>query len=55
MLAALGWLVGALVVAGLLVWGSLRGAMKSARLQREGAARREDEAPPPAPADRPDD
>lgn len=45
-LVALAWLVGALAIAGLLVWGSLRGAMKAARTQREGVRR--DQAEPDA-------
>ena len=47
-LVALAWLVGALAIAGLLVWGSLRGAMKAARTQREGARRRRDGPDPDA-------
>ena len=39
-LSALGWLLGALILVALLVWGSLRGAIKAARLRREG--RRDD-------------
>ena len=35
-LVALGWLVGALALVALLVWGSLRGAIRAARLRREG-------------------
>lgn len=44
-LVALAWLVGALAVAGLLVWGSLRGAVRAARLQREGARNPERDGP----------
>ena len=34
--AALGWLLGALALVALLVWGSLRGAIRAARIRREG-------------------
>lgn len=42
-LIALAWLVGALALAGLLVWASLRGAIKSARLQRKAQRDRTDD------------
>ncbi len=35
MLVALAWLVGALALVALLVWGSLRGAIKAARARRK--------------------
>ncbi len=36
-LVALAWLVGALALVALLVWGSLRGAIKAARVQRKAS------------------
>lgn len=46
-LSALAWLVGALVVAGLLVWASLRGAIKAARLRRDAEAEADRHDDPP--------
>ena len=44
-MAALGWLLGALALVALLVWGSLRGAIKAARLRRDGRAEGDDVPP----------
>lgn len=44
-LVALAWLVGALAIVALLVWGSLRGAMRAARLRREAAEDRDRDPP----------
>ena len=41
-LAALGWLLGALALVALLVWGSLRGAIKAARLRQQGREERDE-------------
>ena len=42
-LTALGWLFGALLLVAILVWGSLRGAVRAARLRREGRVEEKDE------------
>ena len=42
-LAALGWLVGALALVALLAWGSLRSAIRAARVHREGRAGEDDQ------------
>ena len=42
-LAALAWLFGALGLVALLVWGSLRGAVRAARLRRQGREDREED------------
>ena len=42
-LTALGWLFGALLLVAILVWGSLRGAVRAARLRREGREEQQDE------------
>ena len=41
-LTALGWLFGALLLVAILVWGSLRGAVRAARLRREGREEEKD-------------